>query len=148
LPSFINSLAECLQQGVILFMDYGFPKHEYYHPERNRGSLMCHYQHQAHEDPLILLGIQDITAHVDFSTLAESALSAGLELGGFTNQASFLLNCGLTELMQAQEQEANSLLAVKQLILPSEMGELFKVMALTQFFDYPLLGFQQFDQRH
>jgi len=146
LPSFIKSLEESLQQGLMLFIDYGFPRHEYYHLERSMGTLMCHYQQQAHGDPLILLGIQDITAHVDFTQLAEAGLNAGLELAGFLNQASFLINCGLSELMQ--NTTTNELLAVKQLILPTEMGELFKVMGFTKALDLRLKGFKEHDQRH
>ena len=146
LPAFMQSLADSLERGLILLIDYGFPRQEYYHPERSLGTLMCHYQHQAHEDPLILLGIQDITAHVDFSAVAEAAHKAGLELAGFLNQASFLINCGLSELAQALS--PNELLAVKQLVLPSEMGELFKVIGFTRQLEIPLQGFCEHDQQY
>lgn len=138
----INSLSTCLHQGVCLLIDYGFPAHEYYHPQRHMGTLMCHFQHHAHSNPLILTGIQDITAHVDFTLVANAAVDAGFQVTGFTNQAAFLLNCGLLE--QANESHARE---IKQLTLPTEMGELFKVMALTKEWDAPLLGFSQHDQR-
>ncbi len=146
LRPFIKSLEHSLTQGLMLFIDYGFPRHEYYHPQRSMGTLMCHYQQQAHQDSLILVGIQDITAHVDFTAVAEAGADVALELAGFCNQASFLMNCGLTELMNTED--VNQLLGVKQLILPTEMGELFKVMGLSKALDLPYMGFKQHDQRH
>jgi SAM-dependent MidA family methyltransferase len=148
LPAWIHSIGESLSAGLILLIDYGFPSHEYYHPQRDQGTLMCHYQHQAHDNPLILVGIQDITAHVDFTAVGESAQSANLQVAGYSNQANFLLACGLPEMLSnldyndtqyylQQTQQA------KTLILPSEMGELFKVMALTRDWDQALLGFSE-----
>lgn len=149
LSGWIASIAQCLKQGVVLLVDYGFPRHEYYHPDRHQGTVMCHYRHRAHPDPFFYPGLQDITAHVDFTAVAEAAVVAGLSVGGFTHQAGFLMNCGLLSRMAASQDDPYALnQQVKQLTLPSEMGELFKVMALTQGFDQPLLGFSTMDQRH
>lgn len=152
LPAWINSLGACLKQGVILLIDYGFPRHEFYHPDRTMGTLMCHYHHQAHSDPLILTGLQDITVHVDFTQVAESALHAHLEVLGFTNQAAFLLNLHLLDFLEAAmaahpAQQTALAHQVKRLTLPTEMGELFKVMALGKGLDIPLQGFATQDQR-
>ncbi len=139
-----------LNQGAFFILDYGFPRHEYYHPERHHGTLMCHYRHRAHPDPLVHLGEQDITAHVDFTHVAEAAHAAGFHVAGYTNQASFLLANGLLSLLANVENEParlNSQQAVKQLLQPSEMGELFKVIALTKQVDLPLSGFQLQDKR-
>ncbi len=152
LADWMQNIARCLQHGLILLFDYGFPRAEFYHPQRDEGTLMCHYRHHAHSDPLCLVGLQDITAHVDFTAVAETAHDAGLNIAGYTTQASFLLSCGISDLMQQidpndtvnwlrQTQQA------KKLLLPSEMGELFKVIALTQGLeDVPLLGFSH-DER-
>ena len=146
-------LCQCyamLCQGAFFIIDYGFPRHEYYHPERHHGTLMCHYRHRAHTDPLVHLGEQDITAHVDFTHVAEAAHAAGFQVAGYTNQASFLLANGLLSLLTDVENEharINSQQAVKQLLQPSEMGELFKVIALTKHIDLPLNGFQLQDKR-
>jgi SAM-dependent MidA family methyltransferase len=148
----VGSLSALIEAGAMLLIDYGFPRHEYYHPERIEGTLMCHYRHRAHPDPLILVGLQDITAHVDFSAVAECAQGAGLEVAGYTTQAHFLLACGLLE--HVQRLSAGDICAawelaqqVKVLTLPSEMGELFKVIALTRGITGPLLGFTLSDQR-
>ncbi|MEK8017022.1 MAG: SAM-dependent methyltransferase, partial [Candidatus Parabeggiatoa sp.] len=101
LPAWIQAIAESLAAGLVLLIDYGFPSHEYYHPQRDQGTLMCHYQHQAHDNPLILIGIQDITAHVDFTAVGESAESADLQVSGYSNQANFLLACGLPEMLSS-----------------------------------------------
>ena len=130
-------------------IDYGFPRHEYYHPDRNQGTLMCHYQHRSHTDPFRHIGKQDITAHVDFTHVAETGVAAGFEISGFTSQASFLLANGLLNLID--ESKSKSLLqqqqAIKTLVQPNEMGELFKVIALTKAWDLPLRGFQMHDRR-
>ena len=131
LPAWIDALAHTLKQGEMVFIDYGFPQHEFYHPQRNRGTLMCHYQHQAHDNPYILVGLQDITAHVNFSQLGHALEAAGCEVLGFDNQANFLIDYGLIDELQAATTPQNHLnLAqqVKILTLPSEMGDLFKVM--------------------
>ena len=139
-----------LERGAFFILDYGFPRHEYYHPERYDGTLMCHDRHLAHTNPLVHLGEQDITAHVDFTHVAEAAHAAGFHVAGYTNQASFLLGNGLLNLLMAVENERdrmNSQQAVKQLLQPSEMGELFKVIALTKKIEWPLDGFQLQDKR-
>ena len=140
------SLAEILEAGTLLFVDYGFGRREYYHPQRSAGTLMCHYRHHAHDDPFFLPGLQDITAHVEFTAIAEAGIDHGLVLQGYTTQARFLLNCGITELVQAVpvEDTANYLplvAGVQKLLAPSEMGELFKVIALGRGMDGSLVGF-------
>jgi len=147
----LQALADLLVSGLILLIDYGFPNKEYYHPQRHQGTLMCHYRHYAHADPLILVGLQDITAHVDFTAIAAAALAADLQVAGYTTQANFLLACGLLELLSSyNSKEFKTYLqlaqSVKTLLLPSEMGELFKVMALTRHINIPLLGFAK-DER-
>ena len=97
--AFVSTLAQTMARGVILLIDYGFPAHEYYHPQRSEGTLMCHYRHRAHADPFFLPGLQDITSHIDFSAVARAAQVAGLELLGYAGQAQFLINCGITDIM-------------------------------------------------
>lgn len=131
----VNSLANCLEQGVMLFIDYGFGAREYYHPQRSSGTLMCHYRHHAHDDPFFLPGLQDITAHVNFTGIAECGIDAGLELLGYTSQAFFLINCGIAELLQDTSPEnlrdyLPLSAQLQKLTSPAEMGELFKVIAL------------------
>jgi len=103
--SFVATLAAALERGVALFIDYGFPAREYYHAQRSTGTLMCHYRPHAHNDPLCLAGLQDITAHVDFSALAAAAARDGLDLFGYANQAQFLINCGITDVLAATPAE-------------------------------------------
>lgn len=146
----IRSLAECLQRGVMLLIDYGFGEREYYHPQRCQGTLMCHYRHHAHDDPFYLPGLQDITAHVDFTAIAEMALAGGLQLQGYTTQGHFLINCGITDLLARvpADQSGRYLpLAnqVQRLVSPAEMGELFKVIAFSKSFKLPLQGFSRGD---
>ncbi len=139
-----------LKQGVVLIIDYGFPRHEYYHPDRTGGTLMCHYRHQAHSNPLAHPGEEDITAHVDFTHVAEAADAAGFHVAGFSNHASFLLANGLLSLLAAiadEPERVRSQQAVKQLLQANEMGELFKVIALSKGVDQPLNGFQLHDKR-
>jgi len=148
----LASLAAIFEQGLILLIDYGFPRHEYYHPERHDGTLMCHYRHRAHDDPLILPGLQDITSHVDFTAIAETAVENGLDVAGYTSQAQFLLGAGLPQVLeQAMGEEVSQQITlnqqVKKLTLPHEMGELFKVIALTKGLDSLLIGFSLNDQR-
>jgi len=142
--AWIRSIADILIKGMLLIIDYGFPYREYYHPERASGTLMCHYRHRAHDDPFILVGLQDITAHVDFTAMAEAGYAAGLTVAGYTTQAAFLLGLGITELMRGAEDELTRMWwaqQVKKLTLPHEMGELFKVMAFTRSINEPLMGF-------
>ncbi len=151
----VNSIAQVLEHGIILLIDYGFPRHEYYHPQRRSGTLMCHYRHRAHTDPLILPGLQDITAHVEFTAVAEAAVEAGLELSGYTTQAHFLLASGLEQValeMQRAIEEPFAQLElsrqIKMLTLPEEMGEMFKVMGLGKGLEgQPLTGFRLRDLR-
>ena len=146
----VRGLAGWLRRGMALLFDYGFPQREFYHPQRGGGTLMCHYRHRAHPDPLILAGLQDITAHVDFTAVAEAALAAGLGVAGFANQANFLLGSGLLELADAGGDTRAQLEAaaqMKRLLLPGEMGELFKVLALTRGVAGPWNGFAVRDDR-
>ena len=150
--AWIAAWAERLEQGALLLLDYGFPRHEYYHPQREQGTLMCHYRHHAHGDPFWLPGLNDITAHVDFTAIAEAGFDAGLDVAGYLSQAAFLLNCGITDVL-AQTPPDNpeyfrASRAVEKLLNPAEMGELFKVIALSQDIPQPLLGFARGDKTH
>ena len=150
--SFMRALAAALERGVILLIDYGFPAREYYHPQRNAGTLMCHYRHHAHDDPLCLIGLQDITAHVDFSAIAAAALQSGLDLLGYANQAQFLINCGITDVLAATPAaDAAAYLPLsaqtQKLTSPAEMGELFKVIAFGKHHRVPLAGFTSGDKQ-
>jgi SAM-dependent MidA family methyltransferase len=146
------SLTQMLVHGVILMLDYGFPRREFYHPQRDRGTLMCHYRQHAHDDPFFCPGLQDITSHVDFTAIAEAAVAQGATLMGYTGQAQFLINCGITDFL-AEISPANMaaylpLAAQAQKPLsPAEMGELFKVIALGKAFNEPLAGFASGDKR-
>ncbi len=149
----VGSLGRILQRGAILFIDYGFPAHEYYHPQRTHGTLMCHYRHHAHADPLCLIGLQDITVHVDFSAVAAAGRAAGLALLGYATQAQFLINCGITDILgetPAADARAYAPLAAQaqKLLSPAEMGELFKVIALGRDALQPLRGFRSGDKSH
>ena len=151
--AWMRSLGRFLERGAILAIDYGFPAREYFHPQRSMGTLACHYRHRVHGDPFYLPGLQDITAHVDFSALARAAADAGFEVLGYANQAQFLVNCGITELL-AQENPADAkrylpaASAVQKLLSPAEMGELFKVLAVGKGVSQPLLGFASGDRSH
>jgi SAM-dependent MidA family methyltransferase len=152
LSPWLAAMAEMLQAGTLLLIDYGYTRREYYHPERNQGTLICHYRHRAYADPYLLPGLQDMTANVDFSAVAGAATAAGFALAGFTTQAHFLIDSGLDEILEASdpgELRAHLQLAqgVKKLTLPSEMGERFKVIALTRAVDAPLSGFRSRDLR-
>ncbi len=142
-----------LRRGALLLIDYGFPQREYYHPQRAEGTLMCHYRHHAHGDPLWLPGLNDITAHVDFTAIAEAGHDAGLDVLGYTSQAQFLLNCGLAQLLEQHQSDgavAYATLAsgAQKLISPAEMGELFKVLMLGKGIGAPLPGFARGDRIH
>ena len=150
---FVRSLAEALERGVAVFIDYGFPRHEYYHPQRATGTLMCHYRHHAHDDPFFLPGLQDITSHVDFTAIADVGVDAGMELLGYTTQAQFLINCGITDVLaRVPAEDAGRYLPLanqaNRLLSPAEMGELFKVIAFGKRFDAPLIGFASGDRMH
>lgn len=152
-PALIHALAAMLVRGAMIFIDYGFPQREYYHPQRHMGTLRAHYRHHALDDPFFLPGLCDLTAHVDFSALAHAATRSGLALAGYTSQASFLMNAGITELLkQTPPDNAAAYLpranAVQRLVSPAEMGELFKVIAFTQNFDFPWIAFTRGDRSH
>jgi SAM-dependent MidA family methyltransferase len=146
--AWMRSLAERLEAGVILVIDYGFSRREYYHPQRSMGTLMCHARHRAHGNPFERPGEQDITAHVDFSALARAARESGLEVLGYATQAQFLVNCGITDVLgQANLENALHYAPIaaeaQQLLSPAEMGELFKVLAAGRGVKPPLLGFSR-----
>lgn len=146
----LASITENLKKGLVLFIDYGFDRKTYYHPDRNTGTLMCHYRHHAHTDPFLYPGLQDITSHVDFTAVAEAADAAKLNVAGYATQAAFLLSCGITDLVPRDlgvEQQFAYANEIKMLTLPSEMGELFKVMALTRDMNEDLIGFSLQDFR-
>jgi SAM-dependent MidA family methyltransferase len=148
----VESLGRTLERGALLAIDYGFPRHEYYHVQRVEGTLMAHYRHRALTDPLAWPGLCDVTAHVDFTAMAEAGVRAGLEVAGFTSQAAFLLGCGVLDRLAAigpPESVAyvRAAAAVQRLTSPAEMGELFKVLALARgHFGWP--GFALADMRH
>jgi SAM-dependent MidA family methyltransferase len=151
----IQSLGAALKTGMILMIDYGFAASEYYHPQRNEGTLMCHYQHYAHSDPLIYVGLQDITAHVNFTAIAQAGLDGGLDFYGYCSQAQFLLNCGLLDLLAKEssddiERYTPIVAAVQKLLSPAEMGDVFKVIAFTKGLDetVALIGFVDGDKSH
>jgi SAM-dependent MidA family methyltransferase len=151
--AWMRSVAESLERGALIVIDYGFPRREYYHPQRSMGTLMCHYRHRAHGDPFYLPGLQDISAHVDFSALADAARAGGLDVLGYTGQARFLVNCGITDLL-AQTDAADArryaplASAANRLLSPTEMGELFKVLAVARSVTRPPIGFAQGDHAH
>jgi len=153
LRPWLRGVADCLRRGMLLLIDYGYPRSEYYHPQRSSGTLLCHYRQHAHADPLILPGLQDITAHVDFTAVAEAAVAAGLGVSGYTTQAHFLIDCGIDRLLQnagpdsgvdylRQAQQA------KTLMLPGEMGERFQCIGLTRDLDIDIPGFRGQDLRY
>ena len=146
--AWVASVAERIERGLLLLMDYGFPRRELYHPDRSDGTLRCHFQHRAHDDPLVLCGLQDITAHVDFTALAKAA---GLDVAGFTTQSEFLLGCGLLDPVSHLEPGSPEFVRltarIKRITLPGEMGEAVKVMALTRGIEAPLIGFSGRDHR-
>jgi SAM-dependent MidA family methyltransferase len=151
--AWMRTLAERLESGAIFVIDYGFPRHEYYHPQRSMGTLMCHHRHRSHDDVFFEPGTQDITAHVDFSALAAAAREAGLEVLGYANQAQFLVNCGITEVLSEANVDnalhyAPIAAEAQKLLSPAEMGELFKVLAVGRGAKGPLLGFSRNDRSH
>ena len=143
----VRTLARSLEAGLLLFIDYGFSEREFYHPQRSMGTLRCHYRHRFHGDPFFLPGLQDITAHVDFTAMARAGEQGGCEVAGYTTQAYFLISCGLAVMVSGGDpsmtlSRLKATSAVHRLISPSEMGELFKVLGLSKGIDSPLLGFQ------
>jgi SAM-dependent MidA family methyltransferase len=149
--AWMHTLAQSLEDAVLFVVDYGFPAHEYYHPQRSMGTLMCHYRHRAHADPFAHPGEEDITAHADFSALAQAAREAGAQVLGYATQAQFLVNCGITEVL-AQTNVENALhyapiaAQAQKLLSSAEMGELFKVLAVGSPRREPLLGFSRGDR--
>jgi SAM-dependent MidA family methyltransferase len=150
--AWMRTLAQMLEKGAVFVIDYGFPHREYYHPQRSTGTVMCHHRHQAHADPFARPGEEDITAHVDFTALAEAAHDAGAEILGYTSQAQFLVNCGITDVLGEANAEnalhyAPIAAQAQKLLSPAEMGELFKVLAVGKNLTAPLLGFSRGDRR-
>ena len=152
LPPWVRSLADMLTVGVMMLIDYGYPRREYYSPQRSRGTLACYYRHRTHDDPMQMPGLQDITAHVDFTTVAEAAVAANLTLLGYASQSAFLLDNNLLEIADtalsglSSDMDRISLTSeIKTLTLPGEMGERFQVMALGSSYDQPLRGFRSQD---
>ena len=148
--AWIGALSACLERGVLLLCDYGLPRRHYYHPQRMSGTLRCHFRHRVHDDPYINVGLQDITAWVDFTRVAEAGAAAGLTVSGFATQTAFLLALGIEEMVAAAPGDAErARLAVEagQLLMPGEMGESFKALALARGFDEPLTGFALQDLR-
>ena len=157
LPAWFQAIGECMAQGLLLIIDYGYPRSEYYLEERAAGTLRCYYRHHLHDDPLVYPGLQDITADVDFSLVVESASAAGLDLHGYTTQAQFLIDNGITRLAErvyedlAPERDQERFLIaqqVKTLTMASAMGERFQVMGLSRGIEEPLRGFESLDLSH
>ncbi len=144
--AFVRTLASHMGCAAAFFIDYGFPEAEYYHPQRSGGTLMCHRAHRSDGDPLADVGLKDITSHVNFSGIALAAQDAGLEVLGYTSQARFLINCGLTALIQAAALQQR--IAAQRLIHEHEMGELFKVVGLARGISLDALGFGSGDRSH
>ena len=133
----VATIAKRIARGALLIIDYGFPRHEYYHPQRHEGTLIGHYRHRVHANPLSWPGLSDLTAHVDFTAIAESAERAGLHVAGFATHASFLIGCGILDLLAAvgatdSVDYLRAASAVQTLLSPAEMGELFKVMLVAR----------------
>jgi len=142
-----------LQRGALIMIDYGYPRAEYYLPSRSNGTLLCYYRHQAHPDPFRWPGLNDITAFVDFTAMAEGAHAGGLDIYGYANQATFLFNCGILERLalrgdERQPDYIRAARAVQRLTTPQEMGELFKVLVAGKGMKEPLLGFRRGDRLH
>jgi SAM-dependent MidA family methyltransferase len=151
--AFTRTICTMLTRGAAFFIDYGFPRHEYYHAQRTQGTLMCHYRHRAHGDPFLYPGLQDITAHVEFTGIAEAGVDAGADLLGYTSQARFLMNAGITDaLAEIDPSDIMHFLpaanAVQKLLSEAEMGELFKVIAFSRGIDGTLDAFARGDRSH
>ena len=151
--AWMRRIGECLEEGVALIVDYGFARHEYYHPQRSMGTLMCHHRHGAHGEVFFQPGRQDVTAHVDFTALAGAAREAGLEVLGYATQAQFLVNCGITDVLGEANVEnalhyAPLASEAQKLLSPAEMGELFKVLAVGRGVKQPLSGFARGNRSH
>lgn len=149
IDGWLGALASILKRGALIAMDYGFERSVYYHPDRMMGTLMCHYKHQAHTDPLLFPGCQDITSHVDFTHLSQAAKKGGWDLQGFVSQANGLINAGLMGLissdMGASWQQKQ---AMNRLVHPAEMGELFSWIGVSQGLNHQLSCFSRADRSH
>jgi SAM-dependent MidA family methyltransferase len=148
----VSSLGRRCDRGLMLLIDYGFPEAEYYHPQRGQGTLMAHHRHRSLADPFVRPGLTDLTAHVDFSAMAQAGAAAGMTVAGFASQAQFLINCGLTNrLAGCGDPQSSGYLraasAVQKLTSPAEMGELVKVLALTRGIELAI-GFRDGDRAH
>ena len=148
IKNWLNKITQSLSKGIVLIIDYGFNQTEYFHEQRSQGTLMCHFKHYAHDNPLIQIGIQDITTHINFSYVAREASKLGLNITGYISQANFLINCGILNLLETLNIEDRALYIksvseVQKLLSPSEMGDLFKVMILEKNMDIDLLGLKQ-----
>lgn len=151
--AFTRTVCSMLVRGAALFVDYGFARGEYYHPQRTQGTLMCHYRHHAHGNPFLYPGLQDITAHVEFTRIAEAGVETGADLLGYTSQARFLMNAGITDVLsEIDPADATRFLpaanAVQKLLSEAEMGELFKVIAFSRGIDDTLDAFARGDRSH
>ncbi|MEY3201927.1 MAG: hypothetical protein RIR70_1477, partial [Pseudomonadota bacterium] len=151
--AWVRGWGERIERGALLLIDYGFPAAEFYHPERNQGTLMCHYRHHALDDAFFYPGLTDITTHVDFTAIAQAAVDSGMEVLGYTSQANFLMNCGVLEVMNDgatddPKTRARQSHAANMLLSPAEMGELFKVIAVGRGVIAPLMGFSRGDRVH
>lgn len=152
LGPWLHAVAASMAAGYLILIDYGYTQREYYHEERSKGTLICHFRHRVYADPYLLPGLQDITANVDFTALARTAVSLGFELSGYTIQAHFLLDSGLDQMLSASDptdvrQHLDLMQGVKKLTLPGEMGERFKVMAFARRVETGLSGFRSRDMR-
>ncbi len=151
--AFVSTLGARLARGAVILVDYGFPRAEYYHPQRSRGTLIGHYRHHTVDDPFFLPGLMDLTCHVDFTAVAEAGLSAGLDLIGYLSQAQFLVNAGLADELSRLDSSdaaryAPQAAAAQKLVSPAEMGELFKVVAFGRGVGIDWAGFTQGDRCH
>ena len=150
----VATLIESLASGVLLLADYGFGRREYYHPQRTSGTMLCHRRHLVDDNPLVDIGDKDITAHIDFTAIADAGLSAGGQLRGYLCQSQFLINTGILEKLAAHQRRLGTVdglsltAGAQKLLAPSEMGELFKWMALAKHFDKPLTAFASGDLAH
>ena len=149
--AWLRTIAEVMTAGSILISDYGFPNHEYYHPDRNEGTLMCHRRHRSSHDPFAYIGCQDITTHLNYSLIAKVAEDSGLHVNGFTTLAGFIVDMASAEMEQSNASASEQLKIAQQMNMltsPSEMGEIFKVMELTKGIESSQLGFRTLDHLH
>jgi len=151
--AFTRTVCSMLARGAAFLIDYGFPRAEYYHPQRTEGTLMCHYRHRAHSDPFFYPGLQDLTAHVEFTRIAEAGVETGADLLGYISQARFLMNAGMTEVLAEIDPADTARFlpaanAVQKLMSEAEMGELFKVIAFSRGIDGTLDAFARGDRSH